>query len=187
MQALELTRQLLRFNTVNPPGDERDCARHLGRLLENAGFAVAYHEFADKRTNLIARVGGTADTKPLCFTGHIDTVPLGAVAWRADAFAGDIDDGRLYGRGSSDMKGGVAAFVVAACRLAPKLRATPGIVLAITAGEETGCEGASHLAARPDVLGPAGALVVAEPTGNVPCVGHKGALWLHARTSGTPR
>ena len=184
MQALELTRQLLRFNTVNPPGNERDCARHLGRLLENAGFAVAYHEFADKRTSLIARVGGTADTKPLCFTGHIDTVPLGAAAWRTDAFAGDIDDGRLYGRGSSDMKGGVAAFVVAACRLASKLRATPGIMLVITAGEETGCEGASHLAARPDALGPAGALVVAEPTGNVPCIGHKGALWLHARTSG---
>ncbi len=102
MQALELTRQLLRFNTVNPPGNERDCARHLGRLLDDAGFAVAYHEFADKRTSLIARVGGTADTKPLCFTGHIDTVPLGAVSWRTDAFAGDIDDGRLYGRGSSD-------------------------------------------------------------------------------------
>jgi succinyl-diaminopimelate desuccinylase len=184
MQALELTRELLRFNTINPPGDERDCAHHLGRLLENAQFTVVYHEFADKRTSLIARVGEMVDPKPLCFTGHIDTVPLGTMPWVADAFTGDIDDGRLYGRGASDMKGGVAAFVVAACRLAPKLHARPGIMLVITAGEETACQGANYLAARPDALGTAGAIVVAEPTSNVPCIGHKGALWLRGRTSG---
>ena len=184
MKALDLTRELLRMNTINPPGDERDCARHVGGLLESAGFAVGYHEFADKRTSLVARLGGSADAKPLCFTGHIDTVPLGAAAWRTDPFAGEVDGDRLYGRGSTDMKSGVAAFVVAACRLAPKLRATPGIVLVVTASEETGCEGARDLAARPGALGTAGAIVVAEPTGNAPCVGHKGGLWLRARTSG---
>jgi succinyl-diaminopimelate desuccinylase len=184
MNALDLTRELLRFDTINPPGNERDCARRIGSLLESAGFAVAYHEFADKRTSLVARIGGAADDKPLCFTGHIDTVPLGAVPWRVDPFAGDVDAGRIYGRGSTDMKSGIAAFVVAACRLAPRLRATPGIVLVITASEETGCDGARYFGAHPETLGSAGAIVVAEPTGNAPCIGHKGALWLRAQARG---
>ncbi len=184
MNAVELTRDLLRFNTINPPGDERACARHLGRLLEEAGFAVTYHEFGERRTSLIARLGASAGTPPLCFTGHIDTVALGARPWGHDPFAGEIADGRLYGRGSSDMKSGVAAFVVAALGLAGKLSASPGLVLAITAGEETGSQGAWHLAGLGGTLGRAGAIVVAEPSCNYPFVGHKGALWLHARTTG---
>jgi succinyl-diaminopimelate desuccinylase len=182
--ALELTRELIRFNTINPPGHERDCARHLARLLEPAGFTITEHEFGERRTSLVARLGGAADAPPLCFTGHIDVVPLGTRPWTHEPFAAELGDGRVWGRGSSDMKSGVAAFVVAALSLAPRLSGTPGLVLVITAGEETACEGARHLAARPAALGRAGAIVVAEPTGNAPCAGHKGALWLEARTSG---
>jgi len=184
MNAVELTRELIRFDTVNPPGNERKCARHVGALLEAAGFAVDYHEFADQRTSLVARVGGRADAKALCLTGHIDTVPLGAAPWKVDPFTADVDGDRLYGRGATDMKSGVAALVVAACRLAPKLGGTPGLLLAITAGEETGCTGARDLVTKSQVLANAGAIVVAEPTGNAPCVGHKGGLWLRARASG---
>jgi succinyl-diaminopimelate desuccinylase len=184
MDALSLTRELLRFDTVNPPGQERACTRHLGARLEGAGFAVAYHEFAEGRTSLVARLGGRGDAAPLCFTGHVDTVPLGARAGTRAPVAGEIDGDRLYGRGSSDMKSGVAAFVVAALRLAPRLASSPGLVLVITAGEETACQGASHLARLDGALGRAGAIVVAEPTGNEPLVGHKGALWLRARTRG---
>ena len=79
--AVALTRSLLRFDTVNPPGRERDCARHLGAMLEGWGFSVVYHEFADGRTSVIARAGGAEPRPPLCLTGHIDTVPLGARAW----------------------------------------------------------------------------------------------------------
>ena len=180
----ELTRTLVGFNTINPPGNERPCAEHLGGLLEDVGFAISYHEFADYRTSLVARIGGSSDTAPLCFTGHIDTVPLGAAPWTVDPFAGEISDGKLYGRGTSDMKSGVAAFVVAALRLVRELSEGPGVVLIITAGEETGCEGAYHLAGLGDVLGKAGAIVVAEPSSNQPWIGHKGALWLTARTTG---
>jgi succinyl-diaminopimelate desuccinylase len=183
MDAVALTRELLRFDTINPPGREHACARHLAGLLEAAGFRVRAHEFAGERTSLVARLGGGAGA-PLCFTGHIDTVPLGGRPWSHDPFAGETANGRLYGRGSSDMKSGVAAFVVAACRLAPRLGGTAGLELVITAGEETGSEGAYHLAGQAGALGPAGAVVVAEPTGNTPLVGHKGALWLHARTTG---
>ena len=184
LSALELTQALVRFDTINPPGNERLCAEHLGSILNDAGFAVSYHEFAETRTSLVARIGGDADAKPLCFTGHIDTVPLGAAPWSVDPFAADIADGKLYGRGTSDMKSGVAAFVVAAIRLARELETGPGMVLIITAGEETGCEGAYHLAGLGNVLGDAGAIVVAEPSSNLPFIGHKGALWLKAVASG---
>jgi len=179
-----LTRTLVAFDTINPPGDERPCAEHLGRLLEDVGFTVSYHEFAERRTSLVARIGGSSETTPLCFTGHIDTVPLGATPWTVEPFAGEISDGKIYGRGTTDMKSGVAAFVVAVLRLGRELAAGPGVILVITAGEETGCEGAYHLAGLGDVLGEAGAIVVAEPSSNQPWIGHKGAIWLTARTTG---
>jgi succinyl-diaminopimelate desuccinylase len=178
-----LTRDLLAFNTINPPGMERACARHLGALLEGAGYRVAYHEFAEGRTSLIATIGGEDARPPICFTGHIDTVPLGAAKWSRDAFAGETDGDKLFGRGATDMKSGIAAFVIAAIELAPHLATGPGVVLVITAGEEIGCEGARFLADR-KLLGRAGAIVVAEPTANYPYVGHKGLAWFEIETEG---
>ncbi len=181
---LELTRSLLRFDTVNPPGRERDCARHAGALLEQWGFRVEYHEFAERRTSVIARAGGSEAKAPLCLTGHLDTVPLGVATWSRDPFAGDSDGDRLYGRGSSDMKAGVAAMLVAARACSRKLAGTPGVVLVLTAAEEGGCVGSRHLAALPRLLGRAGAIVVGEPTANYPLVGHKGTLKFEARFTG---
>ena len=181
---VKLTRALVAFDTINPPGNERPCAEYLGSLLEGGGFSISYHEFAETRTSLVARIGGSSEAKSLCFTGHIDVVPLGATQWSFDPFAGEISNGKLYGRGSTDMKSGVAAFVSAALQLADEVTNGPGLVLVITAGEETGCEGAYHLASLDEVLGKAGAIVVAEPTANQPLIGHKGALWLKAKTSG---
>ncbi len=183
LDALQLTKDLMRINTVNPPGNEEYCARTIAKILEDAGFRARYHAYADKRLNVIADIGGDGAKPPLCFTGHLDVVPLGAAPWTRNPFAGETETGRLFGRGSSDMKSGVAAFVVAACRLAPRLADTAGLELVITAGEEQGCEGARYLT-RDCPLGRAGAIVVAEPTANQPCVGHKGALWLRARTRG---
>jgi succinyl-diaminopimelate desuccinylase len=184
LNAVDLTRTLIGFDTINPPGNERPCAEHLGCLLESVGFSISYHEFADRRTSLVARIGGSPETPPLCFTGHIDTVPLGTAPWTVDPFSGEISDGKLYGRGSTDMKSGVAAFVVACMQMAVDLSNGPGVVLVITAGEETGCEGAYHMAGLGNALGEAGAIVVAEPTHNQPLLGHKGAIWLTARTVG---
>jgi len=138
LSPLNLTRELIRFKTVNPPGDERPCAEHLARILEGSGFDTELVPFGEGRAQLIARIGGSTDRPPLCFTGHLDTVPLGTQTWSIDPFAADIEDGKLYGRGSSDMKSGVAAFVAAAADLAGRLDRTPGLVLVITAGEETG-------------------------------------------------
>jgi len=156
----------------------------LASLLEGAGFAVELIPFGDGRAQILARLGGAPDKLPLGFTGHLDTVPLGAQPWSVDPFAAEIADGRLYGRGASDMKSGVAAFVTACMELADRLANTPGVLLVITAGEETGCTGADTLVSENRRLGQVGGLIVAEPTGNKPLVGHKGALWLEAETKG---
>jgi succinyl-diaminopimelate desuccinylase len=183
MNAVELTRELVRIDTINPQSPERPCAERAGKLLQDAGYAVAMHEFAPGRASVIARREG-GGLPPLCFAGHLDTVPLGAAKWTRDPFGGEIDSGKLYGRGSSDMKSGVAAIVEAALRLAKTPLRKAGLTLLLVAGEETGCEGAAHLAKVPGALGRASALVVGEPTGNRPVIGHKGALWLRARTRG---
>lgn len=182
--SVELTQDLVRFRTINPPGDERACAERLASLLENAGFAVDLVPFGEGRAQLVARIGGASGKPAIGFTGHLDTVPLGAQLWTVDPLAADIKDGKLYGRGSSDMKSGVAAFVTACAALGGKLANTPEVVLYITAGEETGCTGAAALAHAETPLPRVGALVVAEPTGNRALVGHKGALWLEAVTTG---
>ena len=183
ISAVELTRELIRFETINPPGNEAPCARYIGEILERAGFKTAYHEMGENRENLIAWIGGQDGKLPICFSGHTDVVPLGLAPWSKAPFEAEVVDGRIYGRGSTDMKSGVAAFVTAALKLAPKLEGTPGVLFVITAGEERGCEGANYLAAK-GVVPKAGAMVVAEPTGNRVLAGHKGVLWLEGTTKG---
>ena len=182
--AISLTRDFLHFDTINPPGRERDCARHAGAMLEEWGFKVEYHEYEEGRTSVIARAGGSDAKPPLCMTGHLDVVPLGTRKWSKDPFAGEADGDKLYGRGSSDMKAGVAAMLIAARAFGNKLGGTPGIVLVLTAAEENGCIGSKHLAALPALMGKAGAILVGEPTSNYPMVGHKGSIKFDAAFRG---
>lgn len=176
----ELTRSLIAFDTISPPGNEADCARHIAGLLEPAGFRITWHDWQPGRPNLIATLPATetATRDAIVYSGHLDTVPLGQAEWGFDPFAGEISDGRLYGRGSSDMKSGVAACIMAGLALAREPVRRAEVRLIFSAAEETGCEGALGLAGRPDLLGSCAALIVAEPTDNRPFVGHKGALWL---------
>ncbi|WP_162786177.1 M20/M25/M40 family metallo-hydrolase [Polynucleobacter necessarius] len=111
------------------------------------------------------------NTTNICFTGHVDVVPLGDRPWDHDPFSGVIQDGKLFGRGSSDMKSGIAAFIVAAMKTANLAQGKNGISMIITAGEETGCEGAFYIAQQKEVIdfiGKVGYFVVAEPTANEP-------------------
>ena len=180
MDAIALTQKLVQFETLNPPGNEAHCARFVRDLLQAAGFEVASHAFAEGRINLIARGPGDVKRPFICLSGHLDTVPLGEAPWSRDPYAGTLEGGRLYGRGSSDMKSGVAAMLAAAISCGPR----PDLVLVLTAGEENGCEGARYLAETGRLPAPMGALVVGEPTANVPLVGHKGVLWLEIELSG---
>src|SRR5215472_16017116 len=82
-------------------------------MLKDAGLDVRTYEFAPGRPSIVARATGSGNVKPLAFTGHVDVVPLGEKPWTVEPFAGEIRHGKRFGRGASDMKAGVAAFVAA--------------------------------------------------------------------------
>jgi len=185
LSVIELTQKLLAFDTINPPGNEEECLLWLRDYLQTQGFEVSEHPFGENRMNLIARLKGSKSGAPLAFSGHLDTVPLGNAPWKYPPFGGDIVDGKLFGRGSSDMKAAVAAFIVACIDQRAAISAGTGVVLLLTGGEETGCDGARALISYPSVdLPRPAAVIVGEATGNYPVIGHKGALWLRCETQG---
>ncbi|WP_281981379.1 M20 family metallopeptidase [Thalassorhabdomicrobium marinisediminis] len=171
-----LTRRLIAFDTINPPGQEAAAMQFCADLLREAGFECHIRDFGGDRAGLIGTRGAG---RGICFSGHLDTVPLGRAQWRHPPFEGALRDGRLYGRGSSDMKGGVAAFMVAAARTTPD---TPASII-LTPGEETGCEGARWLVDT-EKLPAATGMIVGESTDNQPVAGHKGVVWLKLTSTG---
>jgi succinyl-diaminopimelate desuccinylase len=126
-------------------------------------------------------VGDEGAAAGLVLSGHVDTVPLGAVPWQHEPF-GELDGDRLYGRGSSDMKGGVAAIAAAAIKVAAGKPKRAGLRLVLTAAEETGSLGARHVA-RSVSRSPA-VRSSSRPTADAVVHGHKGALWLEAVATG---
>lgn len=183
-ETLALARRLIALDTINPPGNESAAAHLLGDILSAAGYDTRYFDFAPGRTTLFAALAGHDERPPIGFTGHLDTVPLGAAPWAHDPFGGEVVSDRLYGRGASDMKAAVAAMVVTAVRHAGVRGRKAGMTLVITAGEETSCEGARHLASSLDLRGQIGALVVGEPTANKPVIAHKGCVRYRISTRG---
>ena len=116
-EATGLLQRLIRFNTVNPPGNERPAQEMLRGELEAAGFECELVGATDERPNLIARLRGKAEGKRLCYLSHVDTVLADASEWTVDPWSGEIKDGHVWGRGALDMKGQVACEVAAACNL----------------------------------------------------------------------
>jgi acetylornithine deacetylase/succinyl-diaminopimelate desuccinylase-like protein len=148
--AIELLQRLIRFNTVNPPGNERAAQEHLAGVLEAAGFACELLGASAERPNLIARLDGAADGPVLCLLSHVDTVLANAGEWTHDPWSGDLADGCVWGRGALDMKSQTAAEVAAACALASGgWRPAHGALLVVVlADEETGgSQGAEWLTA----------------------------------------
>jgi acetylornithine deacetylase/succinyl-diaminopimelate desuccinylase-like protein len=111
-------KRLVRFNTVNPPGNERPAIEYLAEYLRRSGFEVELLSASDERPNLVATLDGLDDGPSLCFLGHVDTVLADPSEWRHDPWSGDLADGFLWGRGALDMKSQVAAEAVAAGALA---------------------------------------------------------------------
>ena len=117
-----LTRDLVRIPTVNPPGDAyTECCDYIGRRLAARGFTVEYLRAegsigdSDRypRTNVVCRIEGGRSGPCVHFNSHIDVVMPGE-GWTVDPFAAEIRDGKIYGRGTCDMKGGLAASMIAA-------------------------------------------------------------------------
>src|SRR5215211_376112 len=151
----ELLQRLLRFDTTNPPGAERECAEWLRSVLGEAGLETTFVAAEPDRPSLVARLHGSGDAPPLMLQAHIDVVSTAGQRWTHPPFAGELADGYIWGRGALDMKGGVAMFVAAALRAAAtELRLAGDVVLALVSDEEAGGDaGAAHLVReRPDLL-----------------------------------
>lgn len=171
-----LLRELVRTDSRNPAlasgaPAEGPIARLLAEVLTQWGFDARLIEAAPGRPNVIARVEGSGGGRSLMFNGHIDVV--GVDGMRHAPFDASVRDGRMYGRGASDMKGGVAAMCAAAARVKGTL--TGDLIIACVADEEWRSLGTSALVAsgvRAD------AAVVTEPTGLTIMPAHKGFAWI---------
>jgi len=195
-QIVALTQDLIRFPTVNPPGEAyQPCAEHLGNRLLKRGFQVEYVRAegtpgdSDKypRINVIARREGKRKGPCVHFNSHIDVVQTGA-GWTVDPFGGLVKDGKVYGRGACDMKGGLAASVVAVEALLDSGFDLPGAVeISGTVDEESGgYGGVAYLAERGWFSQPrVDHVIIPEPL-NVDrvCIGHRGVWWAEIETLG---
>jgi acetylornithine deacetylase/succinyl-diaminopimelate desuccinylase-like protein len=196
-EAVELLSDLIRIDTVNPPGNEEPAQELLAARLSDAGFECTLLAAEPGRPNLVARLPGEAAGETLCLLGHTDTVPADASEWTFDPWVGDVVDGEVRGRGAQDMKGQVAAEVAAASALARDgWRPARGeLKLVITADEEMGADLGAHWlcethpdAVRADLVlneGGGAAFELGERRFYTLCVGEKGVSRFLLRAQGT--
>jgi acetylornithine deacetylase/succinyl-diaminopimelate desuccinylase-like protein len=154
-EAIVVLRQLLRIDTVNPPGNERPAQEYLADRLERAGLEVSLVGSDPERPNLVARLRGRADGPVLGLLSHVDTVVADPTGWRHGPWSGALEDGFVWGRGALDMKSQTAAETVAVCSLAREgWRPARGDVLVISVSdEEVAGTGAEWVASeRPDLV-----------------------------------
>ncbi|HEX3804214.1 MAG TPA: M20/M25/M40 family metallo-hydrolase [Solirubrobacteraceae bacterium] len=140
-ETTEVLQQLIRFNTVNPPGNERAAIEYLEAYVREAGFETELLAATPERPNLIATLRGISDDGPtMVYLGHVDTVLASVEHWQHDPWGGELIDGYLWGRGAIDMKSQVAAEAVAAVALARSgwRPARGALKLVFVADEETG-------------------------------------------------
>jgi len=195
-EIVALTQDLIRFPTINPPGEAyQPCAEFLGARLKRRGFQVEYVRAqgapgdSDKypRINVVARREGKRPGPCVHFNGHLDVVQTGA-GWTLDPFAAIVKDGKVYGRGACDMKGGLAAAVVAVEALMDSGIELPGALeISGTVDEESGgYGGVAYLAERGWFSKPrVDHVIIPEPL-NVDrvCIGHRGVWWAEIETLG---
>jgi succinyl-diaminopimelate desuccinylase len=195
-ELVDLTRALIRFPTVNPPGEAyRPCAEFIGERLRARGFAVDYVHAAGTpgdsehypRINVIARRASAVPGPCVHFNSHIDVVQSGG-GWTLDPFAAVVKDGRVYGRGACDMKGGLAASIIAVEALIDSGTTLPGTLeISGTVDEESGGYGGVHYLAERGWFSPPRVdhVIIPEPL-NVDrvCIGHRGVWWAEIETKG---
>jgi acetylornithine deacetylase/succinyl-diaminopimelate desuccinylase-like protein len=155
MTAPELLQRLIRFDTRNPPGAERECIAFVQELLDTAGLETTIVAKDPERPSLVARLPGAGTAAPLLLQGHVDVVPTEGQEWSRDPIGGELVDGWIWGRGALDMKAGVAQMITTVLTAKERgLQPAGDVVLAVLADEEDGgTVGAQHLVSeRPDLL-----------------------------------
>lgn len=179
---IRILQKMVQTNTVNPPGNEKQLAQWIADELARAGIDVEFRDMGDNRANVIGRIKGTGERKALLFDGHLDTVPPGK--WTEDPWGGIIKEGRLYGLGTSDMKGGLAAMMQVLLAVKASGVVLKGdLILAASIDEETDSLGAWDLL-KSGGLDDVGAIVIGEPNYNEITICEKGALWLKVTLHG---
>jgi len=146
-RAVEILQALIRFDTTNPPGNERACIEYIGGLLRGAGIPVEIQGEDPDRPNLVARIRGQGTAAPLLLFGHVDVVTTAHQSWAVPPFEARIQDGYLWGRGALDMKSGVAMMATALLEAHErKLPLAGDVVFCVVADEEAGgAKGAQYL------------------------------------------
>ena len=135
----ELLQALIRHDTTNPPGNERECAQYCQQVLNAVGIDAELLGDDHNRPNVISRLPGRGDAPPLLLYGHIDVVPTAAQPWDVPPFEGRLQDDYVWGRGALDMKGGVAMMMDAFMRAHLEGAELPGdVILALVTDEEAG-------------------------------------------------
>jgi succinyl-diaminopimelate desuccinylase len=181
MHVSRICSELVKIRTENPPGRTDGCMEYIRSFLENIGMKSTVTGNADGMCNLVT----TGSRKDLLLCGHVDVVPALDHGWTKPPFSGIIDDQYVYGRGTTDMKGGCAAILSACQTLADKGSEVPA-TLAFVCDEETGGENGIRRLLADNVLVPCDC-IIAEPTPTRhPSIGQKGLLRLDLGFTGQP-
>jgi succinyl-diaminopimelate desuccinylase len=188
-ELIALTRDLVRIPSVVRPGDptatEAAVAAHVERWLRTEGFDVEVHEVTSGRPNVLASIGASSAGPTLLLEGHTDVVTEGdAREWSHPPFGGDLVDGRIYGRGSADMKSGLAAAMVAAAAIKRSGARLGGrLIVGALVDEEGDMLGARHLCTT--ALGrELSAAIICEPEQNELCLEQRGVVWARVTVRG---
>lgn len=184
-ELVSLTQELIQAPTSNPPGNEEKAAAIILQKFQSEGITAELIPETPGRANIVARLNGATKAPALLFDGHLDTVPPGDEdAWTHSPYSGALDQNRIYGRGASDMKGGIAAQVMAML-LAKRagIQLPRDLIIAATCGEEVDNLGA-HTLRNAGGINDVGAIVIAEPSNNEIFIAEKGTLWLEITTFG---
>jgi succinyl-diaminopimelate desuccinylase len=185
-ELVDLTTRLVQTPTENPPGNEKVAAKFLKPILSRMGFKIETVLSPEGRWNIVAEKRWGRGGRRLIFNGHLDVVPAGDPSqWKYPPFQGRLAKGRIYGRGASDMKGGIASFIHALSMIdRSKIHPRQGaVVLHLVSDEEShGHHGMGFLTRKGGIQGDA--VLVGEPTDLQPVIAHKGALWLRISTLG---
>jgi acetylornithine deacetylase/succinyl-diaminopimelate desuccinylase-like protein len=143
----ELLQRFIQFDTTNPPGNEAACIGYINNLPTKAGVETKLLGRTQERPNLVARLHGQGNAPPLLLYGHVNAVTTANQKWQYPPFEGRAADGLVWGRGTLDMKGGVAMMVAAFLRARAENLSLPGdAVLTVASDEEAGGDyGAKYL------------------------------------------
>jgi succinyl-diaminopimelate desuccinylase len=183
-EVVKMGQDLVRTQSVNPPGNELAAAEYVVEALKRSDVEAELVMHSESRASALARLKGQGKGPALIYNGHLDTVPVGAEKWIHEPFGGEVAEGRIWGRGAADMKGGLAAMMTAMKVLAEARVPLKGdLILAATAGEEIDSIGAEAVAKMLSQE-PIQALFIAEPTYNEIYIAEKGVLWVQVETFG---